>query len=74
MSERLPGSNISDDAVHHFTDGHSVEDLAKRYPGSAESHEMMHRKIGYIIDRLERELVEVHRMVVELLNRYPRGD
>jgi hypothetical protein len=40
------------DQVQHFTDGQSIEDLARRYPGSAESHIVIHRKLDSIKDML----------------------
>lgn len=47
------------DLVKHYTDGQSVEELALKYPGSAESHIMLHRKldaIGVLLADLLRRL------------------
>ena len=40
------------DVIKHFTDNLTIEELARKYPGSVESHIMIHRKLDSIIDKL----------------------
>lgn len=52
MGRQVTEPDKMPDGVGHWSDGQSIEDLARRYPGSAESHIMLHRKLDAINDKL----------------------
>jgi acyl carrier protein phosphodiesterase len=58
------------DVIKHFTDHLTIEELAMKYPGSVESHIMIHRKLDAIIgkfDDIERRMVVLAECVAEHL-------
>lgn len=47
------------DDIKHYTDGQSVDELAHRYPGSAESHIVLHRKLDTLINQMNELLQRI---------------